>query len=137
VPAPQIVECARVRSALPFAIATGETNFTAGEFERLLDAEAADILMPNLQRVGGVTPWRQVAAAAELRNVAVASHVYPEISTHLVAAAANAVALEVIPWWPRLFAEPLDVVAGQAQPPAGPGLGFSLDPAVLSRHRVD
>ena len=137
VPAARIVDCAQVRAALPFAVATGETNFTVDEFERLLDAHAADILMPNLQRVGGITPWREVAAAANLRGVAIASHVYPEINAHLMAAVPNGLTLEVIPWWPQLFNETLEIRAGKALPPRGPGLGLSLDPALVARHRVD
>ncbi len=65
------------------AVATGETNFTPGEFDRLLRAGAADILTPNLQRVGGISAWRDVASAAWLREVGIASHVYPARSMRI------------------------------------------------------
>lgn len=136
VPAADIAGCARVSAALPTAIATGETNFTTDEFRRLLAARAADILMPNLQRVGGITPWRQIAGAAALHGIPVASHVFPEVNAHLMAASPNGLTLEVIPWWPRLFAETLEIANGRARPPAGPGLGLTVDPAVVKRHRI-
>lgn len=136
VPAQAIEDLARVRAALPMLVATGETNFTPGEFERLLRAEAADILMPNLQRVGGVSAWRDVAAAARLRGVGMASHVYPEIGAHLLSASANGVVLEVLPWWPRFAATPLTLRDGCAAPPDGPGLGLVPDPDIVARHRV-
>lgn len=136
VPAQAIAACAAVRAGSAVKIATGETNFTAAEHQALLAAGAADILMPNLQRVGGITPWRKVTAAAELAGVAVASHVYAEINVHLMCACANAITLEYVPWWPRLFIEPLDLAAGHARPPERAGLGVSLDPAVLARHTV-
>jgi L-alanine-DL-glutamate epimerase-like enolase superfamily enzyme len=136
VPAADIAGCAEVARGVPFAVATGETNFTPGEFARLIDARAADILMPNLQRVGGITAWRKVAAAAELRGLSVASHVYPEIGAHLMAAAPNGLTLEIIPWWPRFCADPLDISGGMAKPPDSPGIGIALDRDLVSRHAV-
>jgi L-alanine-DL-glutamate epimerase-like enolase superfamily enzyme len=137
VPAVRIADCAAVRAAVPMAVATGETNFTPAECRALIDAGAADILMPNLQRVGGITPWRKVAAAAELADLAIASHVYAEINVHLMCAVPNALTLEVVPWWPRMFHETLDLVDGHAVPPDRPGLGVTVDPAVVAAHRID
>ena len=77
--------------------------------------------MPNLQRVGGITPWLKVAAAAELAGIPVASHVYAEINVHLMCAIPNALTLEVVPWWPRPFHETLELSEGHAVRRAGPG----------------
>jgi L-alanine-DL-glutamate epimerase-like enolase superfamily enzyme len=136
VPAADVEGCAMVARAVPFAVATGETSFTPAEFARLIDARAADILMPNLQRVGGITAWRKVAAAAELRGLSVASHVYPEIGIHLMAAAPNALTLEIIPWWPRFYVETLEVSGGAAKPSDAPGIGITLDRHIISRYRI-
>jgi L-alanine-DL-glutamate epimerase-like enolase superfamily enzyme len=136
VPAADIAACAEVRAASPVEIATGETNFGVGEMGRLIDARAADILMPNLQRVGGITGWRKVAAAAEVAGVPMASHVYAEIGVHLMCGVPNGLVLEVLPWWPRLFVEELRIEAGEAVPPEAPGLGLTLDQDVLRRHRA-
>ncbi len=136
VPAADIEACAAVARGVPFAIATGETNFTPAEFARLIDARAADILMPNLQRVGGITAWRKVAAAAELRGLDVASHVYSEIGVHLIAAAPNGLTLEIIPWWPRFCAETLQISGGMAKPSDAPGIGITLDRDIISRYRA-
>jgi L-alanine-DL-glutamate epimerase-like enolase superfamily enzyme len=136
VPAARIEDCAVVRAAVPMAIATGETNFGAAEFERMLALGAADILMPNLQRLGGITPWRKVAAAAELRGIPVASHVFPGINAHLMCAVPNGLTLEIVPWWPHPFEEPLRIEDGHAAPPEGPGLGLTPDRAMIARHRI-
>jgi len=136
VPAADLEACAAVRAAVPMAVATGETNFTPEPFDRMIRARAADILMPNLQRVGGITPWRKVAAAAELAGLAVASHVYAEVNVHLMTAVPNGLTLEVIPWWPRLFEESVAISGGRATPPDRPGLGFTLDAGAVARHRV-
>ena len=92
--------------------------------------------MPNLQRVGGITPWRTIAAASGLRDVAIASHVSAEINVHLLCSIPNGLTLEVVPWWPRLFVETLVVEGGVVRPPERPGLGLTLDGSVLEAHRV-
>ena len=136
VPAASLEACAEARVGSRVAIATGETNFGARDFDRMLALRAADIYMPNLQRVGGITPWRTIAAACELRDVPVASHVSAEVNVHLLCAIPNGLTLEVVPWWPRLFVESLRVEDGAIRPPDGPGLGLTLDPDVLARHAV-
>ena len=93
--------------------------------------------MPNLQRVGGITGWRKVAAMAELLGVPMASHVYAEVGVHLMCAVGNGLTLEVLPWWPRLFVEPLCIDGGYAVPPMRAGLGLTLDESVVAAHRVD
>jgi len=136
VPAPRVDWCAEVRRASPIPIATGETNFTTEDFRRILDVGAADILMPNLQRVGGITPWLRVASAAAIQGIPVASHVSAEINAHLLCAIPNGLVLEMVPWWPRLFSGVLEVRGGHAVPPERPGFGFDIDPDVIARHRV-
>lgn len=137
VAAHDIEGCAAVRASAPMDIATGETNFGVHDGARLLRQQATDILMPNLQRVGGITGWRKLAAMAELHGIPVASHVYAEIGVHLMCAVPNGLTLEVLPWWPKLFKESLAVHDGHATPPRGPGLGVTLDPAVLAAHRCE
>jgi len=135
VQAHDVEACARVRAMAPMDIATGETNFGMYECARLLNQHACDILMPNLQRVGGITGWLKLAAMAQLHGLKVASHVYAEIGVHLLCAVPNGLTLEILPWWPRLFVEPLKVTAGHAYPPTSPGLGVTVDGEVISKHR--
>lgn len=136
VAASDIAGCAAVRAAAAIEIATGETNFTLAETTRLIEARAADILMPNLARLGGITPWLRFAAAAHAAGMPVASHVYPEINVHLMCAVPNALILEHVPWWPRLSRSSLAIRDGVATPPTAPGLGIELDVDVLARHAM-
>lgn len=48
----------------------------------------------------------------------------------------NALTLEVVPWWPALFKETLQIEDGLAHAPARPGLGLTLDMALVEAHRV-
>ncbi len=134
--AQDIEGCAEVRRAVPMNIATGETNFGVAESARLLQIGAADVLMPNLQRVGGITGWRKIAAMAEIHRIPMASHVYGEIGVHLMCGVPNALTLEVVPWWPKLFNESLVIQGGMASPPSRPGLGLTLDDAMIKAHTV-
>ena len=134
--AQDIEGCAEVRRSVPMNIATGETNFGVAESARLLQRSATDILMPNLQRVGGISGWRKIAAMAEIHRVPIASHVYSEIAVHLMCGVPNALTLEVVPWWPKLFNESLSIKDGMARPPAQPGFGLTLDNTLIEAHRV-
>ncbi|MGF7161007.1 L-alanine-DL-glutamate epimerase-like enolase superfamily enzyme [Rhodoligotrophos appendicifer] len=118
---------AEVRRALAVPVATGETNFGVSDFAHALKTGAADILMPNLQRVGGVTPWLRIAQAAALANVPIASHVFTEINASLMCAIPNAMTLEVVPWWPNPFEQQIAIADGHATPPDGPGFGLSFN----------
>jgi L-alanine-DL-glutamate epimerase-like enolase superfamily enzyme len=130
---------AEVRSAIPMDLATGETLFGVDAAHRAIQGHACDILMPNLQRVGGISGWRKVAAAAELAGLRVAGHVYPEFHLHLLCATPNVAALplELWPGWPWPWQEPLRVQDGQARPPDAPGHGFTLDEGRVRAHRSD
>jgi len=128
---------AEVRSAVAMDLATGETLFGMPDVARMLAGRGADLLMPNLQRVGGITAWRRLAAAAGLAGVPMAAHVFPEYQVHLMCAVPEAVALEWWPGWPWLWEERLQVRDGLATPPAGPGIGLTLDESLVRAHRAD
>lgn len=127
---------ARVAAALDIPIAAGENDYSRTGFTRLLDARAADILMPDLQRVGGISEWCRVAELARVRGLSVTPHVFHEISTHLVVATPNAEYVEHVSWWDDLFDTPPAVVAGMAVPSDRPGLGLAFAWDRLDRYRA-
>lgn len=121
----------RQRSAVP--IAAGETLHAPTGIRPLLDARAVDVLMPDLMRVGGITGYQQVLALAELDNVTVSSHVFAEISAHVMSAVANPDVIEYMPdWWERLFDDDRPhVVDGHMVLSERPGLGYGLSKQAL------
>jgi L-alanine-DL-glutamate epimerase-like enolase superfamily enzyme len=126
---------ARIAAALDTPIACGENDYSKLGFARLIGLGAADFPMPDLQRVGGVTEWMKVAAMADAARLPVVPHVFHEISVHMAAAAPNASWLEYVPWWDRLFREPVAIVDGTATPPDRPGLGLEFDWNAIDRFR--
>jgi len=128
--------CARVSAALTMRIATGETDYGSLAMKRHLDLRVADVLMPDLQRMGGVTGFMQAATLCEAYHQPVSSHLFMEASCHLLAAVPNGLILEHMAWWQELFAEPLRVIDGHVIVPDRPGIGRALDPTALARFRA-
>ena len=64
-------------------IAVGENLHTVHRFVEFLRAGAAQIVQPNVIRVGGITPFLRIAAAASELGAAVHPHLLPELSGQL------------------------------------------------------
>ena len=73
-------------------IAVGENLHTAHRFADFLRADAAQILQPNIVRVGGITPFLRIAELAAEHGAAVHPHLLPELSGQL------ALTLDGDPW---------------------------------------
>ncbi len=128
--------CARVAQALTTPIATGETEYGSLGMKRHLELRAADVLMPDLQRMGGVTGFLKAATLSEAFHTPVSSHLFMEASCHLLAATSNGLILEHMDWWHELFDEPLALVDGQVRLPDRPGIGLGLNRKALDRFRA-
>jgi L-alanine-DL-glutamate epimerase-like enolase superfamily enzyme len=50
--------------------------------------------MPDVTKIGGVTGWLKAAALAEMRGLQMSSHIFQEISAHLLAVTPTAHWLE-------------------------------------------
>jgi L-alanine-DL-glutamate epimerase-like enolase superfamily enzyme len=136
VPYEDLEGCARVSAALTMRIATGESDYGSAAMKRHLDMRAADVLMPDLQRMGGITEYRRAAELCRAAHQPVSSHLFMEASCHVLAAAPNALILEHMDWWQALFTEPLVLVDGAVVVPERPGLGVDLDPKALARFKA-
>ena len=54
--------------------------------------------MPDLMRIGGVTGWMRAAAIAGVAGIEMSSHLYPEVSGHLLRVSETAHWLEWQDW---------------------------------------
>ena len=102
----------------------------------MLNARAVDFVILDLARVGGVTPWRRIAATAHAHGVPVCGHVVPEIHVHLLAAVANSHLVEYVPRSAGILATMPRIENGELVAPSGPGLGLELDHAAVQRYQV-
>ena len=135
-PAWDLEGLARVKAAISTPVASGETDYTRYAFRRMLELRSADILMPDLQRVGGVSEFMKVGHLAEAFDVPVSSHLFPETSIQLLAALANVSFLEYMPWFSDLYEERLEFAEGEALVPERPGWGFSFNQDYIAHLRA-
>jgi L-alanine-DL-glutamate epimerase-like enolase superfamily enzyme len=107
-------------------IATGEMLTSAAEHGDLIRHRAADYLMPDAPRVGGITPFLKVAAQADQAGLLVAPHFAMELHIHLAAAYPREGWVEHFDWLEPLFNERIEIRAGRMLVPTRPGLGLTL-----------
>ena len=72
----------------------------------------------------------------EAYHAPVSSHLFVEVSGHVVAAASHATLLEHMDWWQELFDDRLALVDGHVVLPDRPGIGVGLDRKALARFRA-
>jgi L-alanine-DL-glutamate epimerase-like enolase superfamily enzyme len=127
---------ARLQTQTPIPIAAGETLFSAYEFSAYLRAGALRYVQADVARVGGITPWLQVAALAEAHHLRMAPHFLQDVHVHLLCAIPNAFVLEYLPLLDALLERPLELVGGQVRPPDVPGVGVRFRAEMIEPHRV-
>jgi mandelate racemase len=96
-------ETATLQAKLKTPIQIGENLWSPTEVGRALRLSASRYLMPDVGKIGGVTQWIRAARIAADHGVKVSSHLYPEISSHLLAAIPNAHFLEYADWTANQF----------------------------------
>jgi len=107
-------------------IATGEMLTSVAEHGELIRHRAADYLMPDGPRVGGITPFLRIAGQAEAAGLMLAPHFAMELHVHLGAVYPTETWVEHFDWLEPLFNERLEIRDGRMRVPTRPGLGFSL-----------
>ena len=127
---------ARLARELKTPIQIGENFSLPARMADALDQAKPDYAMPDLERIGGVTGWRAAAELAASRGIKMSSHLFPEVSAHLLAATPTCHYLEYVDWADVLLREPLKIVDGQAIVPERPGNGMVWDESAVKRFRL-
>ena len=130
------IGCATLASDLATPIQIGENFAGSQAMAAAIDARAADYMMPDLERIGGVTGWQRAAALAAAAGVELSSHLYPEVSAHLLAVSPTCHWLEYVDWATPILAEPLQIVDGAAIASDRPGVGLSWNEDAVARYRI-
>jgi mandelate racemase len=128
--------CAQLAAELATPIQIGENFSGPSAMQAALDAGASDHVMPDLERIGGVTGWQRAAGLAAARGIEMSTHLFPEVSAHLLAATPTAHWLEYVDWAAPVLEQPLEVFEGHAVVPDRPGNGLAWDAAAVERHRM-
>jgi mandelate racemase len=128
--------CAELARELATPVQIGENFSLPEQMAVALAAGACDCVMPDLERIGGVTGWQRAASLAAERAAPMSSHLFPEASAHLLAVTPTCHFLEYVDWADAILAEPLSIVDGAAVIPARPGTGVVWDEKALERYRM-
>jgi mandelate racemase len=128
--------CAEIKKQLRTPIQIGENFMGAEQMAQALAAGACDYVMPDAERIGGVTGWMRAAALAQGAGVEMSSHLFPEVSCHLLAATPTAHWLEYVDWADAVLAEPLRVNDGHLMVPDAPGIGLKWDEKAVKQYQV-
>ena len=127
---------ARLAQVLTTPIQIGENFSLPYAMHAALDRGACDYVKPDLERIGGVTGWRQAAAIANTRRIPMSSHLFPEVSAHLLAATPTAHWLEYVDWANAIVEEPLEIADGYAVVQQRPGNGLVWNEDALRHYEL-
>jgi mandelate racemase len=128
---------ARIAALGTMPVQLGE-NFNGVEaMAAAVRAAACHLIMPDLARIGGVTGWIHAAGLAAAHGIPMSSHLFPEVSAHLLAATPTAHWLEYVDWADPVIQEPLRIVDGMAIVQGRPGTGIVWNEQAIVRYRMN
>jgi galactonate dehydratase len=130
----------KISDHVEIPIAVGERIYTRHGFRRIFEAQAADIVQPDVGNTGGIMEVKKIAAMAEAYNMRVAPHncasaLSTAASLQIAACIPNFMIQEIYPYFPERpgYVQVLEdspealIKDGSAPIPTAPGLGVSLD----------
>jgi mandelate racemase len=129
--------CATIARTLRTPIQIGENFIGAHAMEAAIAANSADLMMPDLCRIGGVTGWQKAAALGADTGIKLSSHLFPEVSSHLLAVTPTQHWLEFVDWAAPVLAEPIQVIDGTVTPSSRPGTGLTWNQDEVKRYQVN
>lgn len=118
-----------LKASTSIPIALGEHLYSTLAFRDFISTDAVDVVQVDVCRVGGITPWLEVAALAQAKGLRVCPHAgdLMQVHQHLVRAIPNSWFLEVIPLWERgPFVHQVRLADGHCIAPRDPGASTEI-----------
>jgi len=125
---------ARIRQSIRTPVQLGENCWGPAEMQRIIERGACDYFMADAVKIGGVTGWQHAAALGASQGVPLSSHLFPEISAHLLAATPGAHWLEYVDWAEPVLDTPVTIDRGRAAPADQPGIGVAFNEDSVARY---
>ena len=125
---------ARICAELQTPVQTGENLVDTYEMVNAIALESLDYVMPDIQRIGGVTGWLRAAALAHAHGIEMSSHLFPEFSCHLLAVTPTGHWLEYVDWAASIIQEPVQIKDGHVLIPDRPGAGIVWNEEAVKRY---
>lgn len=129
---------AALAAAIDTPLLHGENIYDPLMFRDMLDAGAMDIVQPSEMKLGGISPWLEVAALARTagKRVVPAGWTMMQIDQHLAAAVPHCLMVEWIPWILEIFKEPVQFHDGDIIISDAPGASTTIKPEALHEYAV-
>jgi len=134
-----VVGHARLRARSPIPIGLGENVYTLQQFNQYLVEDACDFIQADIGRVGGITPYMDIAALGRAYNAPMAPHFIVELSAAVLCAVPNALCGEMTDGGTMTelgVIAPQPVQNGWFVPREVPGNGLEYDREWLAKHAV-
>jgi len=128
---------ARLARDIGTPVMLGENFYGPRAMHEAIQAQACDLVMPDLMRIGGVTGWLQAAAIADAAGLPMSSHLYPEVSGHLLRVTPTRHWLEWQDWAHPVLARPFEVRSGELYLPDVPGNGLEWDEEAVAHYAAE
>jgi L-rhamnonate dehydratase len=139
----KIESYAEIRRRVSIPISGGEHEYTRWGLKQLMDADAVDVLQPDIYWAGGITELLKICAIASTYDLPVIPHGHSTPATaHLIASqpANLCPLLEYLIKWNEVhqffLKTPLKPINGVVTLPDTPGLGMELDESKIEQQRV-
>jgi mandelate racemase len=128
--------CRQLKEELKTPVQIGENFMGPEQMAQALAAGACDYVMPDAQRIGGVTGWMRAAALAQGAGVEMSSHLFPEVSAQLLGVTPTAHWLEYVDWASPILQEPLQIDKGETVVSEKPGSGIAWNEEAVRRYQI-
>ena len=132
-----LVGTAKIAAQVATPISIGENFFGPQPMADAIAARASDYMMPDAGRIGGVTGWLRAAALAEVAGIPMSSHLYPEISAHLMAVTPTRHWIEYVDWASPILADPPRIGGGAVPISDRPGTGVAWNEDAVAKYQTE
>jgi mandelate racemase len=126
--------CAKIAREVATPIQIGENFMGPEQMAQAIASHCCDYVMPDAQRIGGVTGWMRAASLAQGAGLEMSSHLFPEASVQLLAVTPTCHWLEYVDWANPVLKDPVRIAGGAAIGSAGPGFGMKWDEKAVRKY---
>ena len=129
-------EIKKICDQIKTPIILGENFHGPDDAFEAINKKACDMIMPDLMRIGGISGWLKTATIADAFKINVSTHLYPEVSAHLLCLTPTAEWLEWVDWANPILKEPYEILNGNIIIPDKPGFGLEWEESTLSKFAI-
>jgi mandelate racemase len=128
--------CAEVARNVKTSVQLGENFWSVQDVQKAISSKACDLIMPDVMKIGGASAWLRSAGLADATDVPISSHLFPELSAHMLSVSPTAHYLEYVDWAEPVLQQPMKIVDGQGMAADRPGSGMEWNEEAIARYLI-